>query len=190
MRIIAGEARGRRIAGPTDASIRPLLDRIRESLFSALGSVEGWRVLDLFSGVGSFGLEALSRGASRVVFVERGRPALALLRQNLRSLGFAGRAEVIAGDALGTPAAGSTPGFNVVFMDPPFRMFDHADEAQSLCRRALELLESDAVEPDGLVLLRRPTRHRAELSLTAARTQRYGESVVLWLTKQSPDLDP
>src|SRR4029450_4259634 len=96
MRIIGGEAPGRKPAPPKDRATRPLLDRIRESIFSSLeGSFEGRRVLDLFAGTGSFGLEAVSRGARQAVFVENGAAALAVLNRNIETLGFGSRTEVI-----------------------------------------------------------------------------------------------
>src|SRR2546422_4878742 len=101
MRIIGGEARGRPIRTPAGRETRPALDRVRESVFAILGErLEGASVLDLFAGAGGFGLEAVSRGAHRVVFVERDPAALRVLERNIRDLGFGGRAEVVKGDAL------------------------------------------------------------------------------------------
>ena len=87
MRVVAGHARGRKLVGPDTRTTRPLTDRAKEGLFSALGSVEDLAVLDLYAGSGSIGIEALSRGAIRAVFVENGRQALAALRRNLEVLG-------------------------------------------------------------------------------------------------------
>ncbi|MDH3194020.1 MAG: RsmD family RNA methyltransferase, partial [Acidimicrobiia bacterium] len=97
MRIIAGEAKGRRLKAPKDHGTRPMQDRIKEAVFSSLGSaVVGANVLDLYAGTGSMGLEALSRGASRAVFVERDRKALTVLRDNCAAVDLGG--DVIAGD--------------------------------------------------------------------------------------------
>ena len=101
MRIIAGELGGRRIAAPPGKGTRPMLDRVREALFSSLGErVEGAAVLDLFAGSGSLGLEALSRGARSVRLVESDRHAAALLRQTLETLAVAERVELVVADAL------------------------------------------------------------------------------------------
>src|SRR6185369_7871918 len=86
MRIIAGRLGGRRLAAPRGSATRPTTDRVREALFSALGDVTGALVCDLYAGTGALGIEALSRGARRAVFIESARPALAALRRNLADL--------------------------------------------------------------------------------------------------------
>lgn len=159
MRIIAGEARGRRILSPRDRSVRPPLDRIRESVFSILGdAVEGGGVLDLFAGTGSFGLEALSRGATRAVFVENARSSLEILQRNLELTGFGPRAEVLRGDALRVPELGCVPRstFGLVFLDPPFGIFDQEGPTREVVARVVEILRSRALRPGGSVILRCP----------------------------------
>ena len=117
MRVIAGLAKGRPLRAPGEGT-RPMMDRVREALFSSLGPrVAEAAVLDLYAGSGSIGLEALSRGAERVVFVERGRRALAALRRNLEAVGLGG--EVVAGD-VGSYLEGCTDTFDLVFVDPPY----------------------------------------------------------------------
>ena len=118
MRIIAGLAKGRRLRGPEGEGTRPMMDRVREALFSSLGPlVEDAEVLDLFAGSGSIGLEALSRGAGRVVFVERGRKALAALRGNVSAVGLGG--EIVPGD-VSRHLAETVDRFDLVFVDPPY----------------------------------------------------------------------
>ena len=113
MRVIAGVAKGRRLQGPPGRDTRPMMDRVKEALFSSLGSrVSGAAVLDLYAGSGSLGIEALSRGAASATFVEKGRPALAALRSNL---------EVVAADVT-TYLAGTGDRFDLVFVDPPYRL--------------------------------------------------------------------
>lgn len=126
MRIIAGEARGRRLAtlgkGDALAQLRPTSDRVRESLFSVLTSmdrIEGAEVLDLFAGTGALGLEALSRGAVRARFVENGRVALKLLDENIATLAMGARAEVLRHDARRLGPVQGLPA-TLVFMDPPY----------------------------------------------------------------------
>lgn len=121
-RIIAGEARGRRLKVPKGAQVRPTTDRVRESVFAALGSLadlDGMRVLDAFAGSGALGLEALSRGAAHTTFVERHRPTLAVLRANVESLGFADRSRVVSADVLRWLATAGPEPFDVAFCDPP-----------------------------------------------------------------------
>ena len=120
MRVIAGLAKGRRLLAPRDRGTRPMTDRAREGLFSSLGSaVPGARVLDLYAGSGSLGMEALSRGADSAVFVEKSRAALAALRPNIAAVGLGG--EVVAGDVGDYLARASGP-FDLAFVDPPYAL--------------------------------------------------------------------
>lgn len=111
MRIVAGEFRSRRLHTPGDASVtRPYPDRVKVSLFDLLrGQFEGASVLDAFCGVGTLGLEAVSRGASYCVFVERDKGVAALLQRNIQELGVTDRCEVLVGDALGAGALARCP---------------------------------------------------------------------------------
>ncbi|MDH5372871.1 MAG: 16S rRNA (guanine(966)-N(2))-methyltransferase RsmD, partial [Acidimicrobiia bacterium] len=120
MRIIAGHAKGRRLRSPHGLATRPMMDRVREALFSSLGArIPGSRVLDLYAGSGSLGLEALSRGAESSVFVEQGRAALDALRENVEMIGLDG--VVVAVDV--ASFLRSTPEqFDVVFVDPPYAL--------------------------------------------------------------------
>ncbi|MEM9755558.1 MAG: 16S rRNA (guanine(966)-N(2))-methyltransferase RsmD [Pseudomonadota bacterium] len=126
MRIVGGAWRGRRLAeigrGDQAARLRPTADRVRESVFNILAAagdpVTGARVLDLFAGTGALGLEALSRGAARAMFVDDGRVAERLLRQNIAALGAGDRADILRRDAT---ALGPAPhAFDLVFLDPPY----------------------------------------------------------------------
>src|SRR5689334_25413494 len=85
MRVVAGEFKGRRLAGPASKSVRPTSDKVREALFSIVGPVDGLRVLDLFAGTGALGIEALSRGAAAVEFIDDDRRALDVVRANLKA---------------------------------------------------------------------------------------------------------
>lgn len=121
LRIIGGEWGGRRLAVTGAPGLRPTADRNRETLFNWLqGRLAGARALDLFAGTGALGLEALSRGAAEVVFVERSRRAAAALRESLSTLGAGGRGRVVTGDARRFLAGAPRP-FDLVFLDPPFR---------------------------------------------------------------------
>lgn len=125
MRVVAGEFKGRRLAGPKGGVTRPTSDKVREALFSILGPVASLRVLDLFAGTGALGIEAISRGAAHVVFVERDNRMRAVLRSNLEVVagddGQTGRATVVAGDALDflRRATGGDL-FDLVLLDPPY----------------------------------------------------------------------
>lgn len=119
VRIIGGEWRSRLVRFPGTASVRPTPDRVRETLFNWLGQrLDGWNCLDLFAGSGALGFEALSRGASRVVMVERDRAGVAALKAAGVELGAQGL-EVIQADALGYLARATGP-FDCAFVDPPY----------------------------------------------------------------------
>ena len=120
MRVVAGELRGRLFDGPPGRDTRPTTDKVREATFNALGSLDLVRdatVADLFAGSGGLGIEALSRGAAHVTFVERDRAALRVLRDNLRSLGIESVSKVVPGDAL--VMAGGLD-VDLVLADPPY----------------------------------------------------------------------
>jgi len=128
MRIVGGKHRGRRLVAPPGDNVRPTSDRAREALFDILSHgrlaadgipFAGAAVLDAFAGTGALGLEALSRGASEVVFFERDPEALTILRRNVASLGESDRAEILACDATRPPRAGLRCA--VAFLDPPYR---------------------------------------------------------------------
>lgn len=125
MRIVAGKFRGKQLNSPSDDSIRPTADRVRESMFNILGSrlgpvFDGKRVLDLFAGTGALGLEALSRGAAHVTFVDTGAESRGLVRDHIQAFGVAGITKLLRRDAtaLGTP--GTFGQFDLVFLDPPY----------------------------------------------------------------------
>jgi 16S rRNA (guanine966-N2)-methyltransferase len=136
MRIIAGSAKGRSLIGPDTRDTRPLTDRAKEGIFSAIGQqVIDAEVLDLYAGSGSIGIEALSRGANRATFVETGRRALASLRQNLATLGFADRS-VVSDRPVATFLTAAQGPFDLVFFDPPWSLSDQAvaDEIRAAAR--------------------------------------------------------
>ena len=147
MRIIAGTARGRKIEAPAGEHTRPTLDRVRENLFNILQHrTRDSRVLDLFAGSGALSIEALSRGASHAVLVDSDRNASRVQRKNLEQLGMADRAEVFLCDwrkaAAELAARGSQ--FDLIFLDPPYRMTDLREAFAALVQLTAE---------DGLIIL-------------------------------------
>ncbi|MEI7623271.1 MAG: 16S rRNA (guanine(966)-N(2))-methyltransferase RsmD [Actinomycetes bacterium] len=133
MRVVAGEARGRRLVAPEGTDTRPTLDRVREAMFNSLvslGAIEGARVLDLYAGSGALGIEALSRGAASSVFVDNGRNARHAITTNLTTTGFTEQSTVVAQDAL-VWLRDSVAGwdrdrlhFDLVLIDPPYAAED------------------------------------------------------------------
>jgi 16S rRNA (guanine(966)-N(2))-methyltransferase RsmD len=147
VRVIGGEARSIRLVGPSSEGTRPLSDRAREALFNIVGArVAGASVLDLFAGTGAVGVEALSRGAGRVVFVERDRAAVADIAENVRRVGGDGRADVRTTDAFGFLRAPAALPFDIVFSGPP--------QWQDLWRTALTAIDGadDLLTPDAVVI--------------------------------------
>jgi 16S rRNA (guanine966-N2)-methyltransferase len=149
MRIIAGQRRGHKFEGPKGTDTRPTSDLVRESLFNILGgSVAGRVVVDLFAGTGALGLEALSRGATRAIFVEQNRANVALIYRNLATLRFEDRALVLATDAYrwarAFEAIDDEP--MVVLLDPAYREFEvRAGKVNQLLRHLVEELPPDSI---------------------------------------------
>ena len=162
MRIIAGEFRGRRLAVPGTATIRPTTDRVREAWFNVLQSeLAGASVLDLFAGSGALGLEALSRGAARVEFVERARPCLEALLENVRRLGVEDRVQIRRADAGRHARTLPRAVFDIALADPPYAT-DHAATLVAIFRETA-FARILCVE------------HRSSVSLSGDRTYTYGD---------------
>ena len=176
MRIIAGELGGRVLKAPAGHATRPTSERVREALFSILGDIEGLVVLDAFAGSGALGLEALSRGAARAVFVEEARAALGALRKNVETLGMSERARVVAAPAERAIARLAAEGerFGLAFLDPPY--------ASASATRSLALLARDGVlEPNAWVVVERATRGTAVAApegLALAFERTYGDTTI------------
>jgi 16S rRNA (guanine966-N2)-methyltransferase len=179
-RIIGGTAGGRRIKSPPGAATRPTSDRVREALFSSLeaglGSLSGLRFLDLYAGSGAVGLAARSRGAGVVTCVEQDRRTSALIRDNVRALGFTGIEVVTAAVArtLGQPPRAP---YDVVFSDPPYLL--PADDVDGDLRA---LRDHGWLSPGAVVVVERGRRGRGPTwpeGLVGDRGRKYGETV-LW----------
>lgn len=166
MRIISGEYRRRNLLSPPDgATTRPIPDRVKESVFSLLrGHCEGASVLDCFAGTGAIGLEAVSRGAVKCVFVEHDKRVVAVLEKNIATLGCGDRCDVARSDALGPAALNRCPNpVDLIFFDPPYVLV--GDEAGWLrVKRQFERLV-ERLSPHGYAILRTPWpfRHGGEL---------------------------
>ena len=142
MRVVAGEAKGRRLQAPAGRDIRPTSDRVREAIFSSLESmdaVQGSAVLDLFCGSGALGIEALSRGATSATFVDSDAAAIAAVRANLASTGLTG-GEVVRADAVRWLEGGAA--FDLALADPPYS-FNEWSDVFSRLRADVVVAESD-----------------------------------------------
>jgi len=151
VRIVAGKFRGKTLLSPEDDSIRPTADRTRESVFNILASrlgasLDGLRVLDLFAGTGALGLEALSRGASHVTFVDTGADARGLIRDHIEAFGAGGVAKLLRRDATALGEAGTMGPVDLVFLDPPY--------GKGLAEQALVSLRNGGwLKPETLLVL-------------------------------------
>ena len=182
MRIVAGKFRGKQLNSPSDDSIRPTADRVRESMFNILASrigpvFDGVRVLDLFAGTGALGLEALSRGASHVTFVDMGAESRGLIRDHIEAFGAGGITKLLRRDAtdLGTP--GTFGQFDLVFLDPPY--------GQGLGEKALASLAAHGwLAPEAAIVFEESAA--AEIALPAGYTlddrREYGAAAIHFLS--------
>jgi len=196
MRIIGGQFRGKRLAGPRaagggEAHLRPTSDRVRESLFNLLAHgdygdpppPEGRRVLDLFAGTGALGLEALSRGAARVLFIDDFATARALMRENLDTLGVIGQTKIWRRDATKLGPCRGNP-YDLIFADPPYGKGQGATALASAW-------EGGWIAPGAIIVL----EHGAEDEIPAAAwlqiadQRRYGETAItiFWAAAQPSD---
>lgn len=203
MRIIAGRAKGARLAGFKGSAIRPTLDRVKESLFSQISPVvEGAAFLDLFAGTGNIGIEALSRGAAKVVFVESSREAQELICKNLQkcrfddtsgsgpSAGLRGECgwELLRSDAfraIDVLRKRDTP-FDLVYVDPPFD-----DDLYNACLQ--RLADSCLLKADTLVIVEH--YHKKELRenydiINLIRKRRFGDTCLSFYCSRQPDGRP
>lgn len=191
MRIIAGQRRGHKFDGPSDRATRPTSDMVREAIFNILAeSVEDLLVLDLFAGTGALGLEALSRGAVRAVFVERNRENHALIRRNVATLRYEDRAQAVVADAYRWARSFvPDPAQPVLaFIDPPYA--DYQDHPE----RVIKLLEGlSKTLPEGSIIVAESSRKLdAEIlpDLEAWDIRRYGgtQVAIRWIgTVEGPD---
>jgi 16S rRNA (guanine(966)-N(2))-methyltransferase RsmD len=181
MRIISGTSKGRKLVTLKSQSLRPTSDRVKESIFNILREeIEGGMVLDLFAGTGNLGIEALSRGAKKVIFVEKGRHALGLIQRNLAQFGLEEQSEILSTDAnraIGIlKQRGKT--FDLIFMDPPYE--------KGLIEETLTKLSSHQIyHRDSILVIE---HHRRELlppiinRWNLIRQRQMGDTVISFLT--------
>jgi 16S rRNA (guanine966-N2)-methyltransferase len=170
VRIIAGSRKGARIFAPRGSGTRPTGDRVREAAFNLIGPVDGAQVLDLFAGSGAMGLEALSRGAERAVFVDAERDSIATIKRNLDKLRLT-RAVVLQQPVLTALAAEAGAGrrYDLVVIDPPYAEWA---ELEAMLGRHLPAVLAD----DGLVVVETSARDEPQLPLALRTSRRYGSA--------------
>jgi 16S rRNA (guanine966-N2)-methyltransferase len=183
MRVIAGQLGGRTLKSPAGNKTRPTADRVREALFSVLGNVDDFKVLDLYAGTGALGIEALSRGAARAILVENASDAIRCIRENMSSLQLMNRCMLIprpverAREELMKLAP-----YDLVFCDPPWRILEGA-------WRWLEALDwLEWLTPGGQLVLEHPSQSTAVMKapcLDVVQTRAWGDSAVTILRRCS-----
>jgi 16S rRNA (guanine966-N2)-methyltransferase len=191
VRIVAGTLGGRVLRAPAGSDTRPTSEKVREAVFNILGPpADDAAVLDLFAGSGALGLEAISRGAGRVVFVEKARPTLAVLRRNIAELGADARSEIVVADAISFLGRPPAQPWTWVFIDPPYRT--------DLARRALDALGAGAagvLAEDASIVVEHDRRNApadAHGSLLRTGLRRYGDTEVSFyrVARPTPEAAP
>lgn len=189
LRVISGSAKGRKLKLVPGDSTRPIMDRVKEALFNILGTgVRGATWLDLFAGTGSVGIEALSRGAEHVVFIDNHWPAIRTIRENLTHTKLADRAEVLHGDALAFLRRTPTEAFEYIYIAPP--------QYKGVWRETLLALDINPahVQQDGVVIVQIDPVERESIELQALRQfdERIYGNTLLWFFERpdSEDLSP
>ncbi len=175
MRIISGKYKGRRLSAFSADHIRPTTDRVKESLFNIIAAdIPDARVLDLFSGTGNLGIEALSRGAEHVVFVESHKKSMSIIKENFKLLEIGDEAELVGVDVFAYLKNYADTPFNVILIDPPFTKAIGHDVMQALA-------ESQAIKPDTVVAIETAKKERIETNYgnLIGQTQRnYGDKIL------------
>lgn len=190
MRVIAGSAKGKKLLAPSGLDTRPITDRIKEALFNVLSwDIENALFLDLFAGSGSVGIEALSRGADQVSFVDKGNAAVRIIKENLENCGFKNKAEVLCLDVFKSLQyfQRQEHKFDIIYVDPPFTNEKIFDDFMAAIDNVAILRE------DGILIIR--TRRQKSMpdtlnTLQKYRCNHYGESTLHYyrLLEEVPEI--
>ena len=186
MRIIAGSKKGTRLASPGSRKIRPTPDMVRESLFNILGqAASGMRFLDLYSGTGAVGLEAVSRGADACVLVDKSQEAAALCRKNSERLLFTEKVRILHMDVMKAVdwIAAKTMAFDIIFAGPPF------DECTEVLERlAMKIADANILGGHGMFVIQLPakTRDFRPYGMVLTREIKYGRNKLMFFLPKAP----
>ena len=180
MRVVSGTARGRRLKEPAGMDVRPTTDKVKESVFNIIQfDIEGRRVLDLFSGTGQMGIEALSRGASGAVFVDSSASSVRLTKENLRITGLDRSAEVVRSDSI--QYLKSCGRFDIIFIDPPYDT--------DLLDRALDaIFQFDILKDNGIIICESKADKRLPQAAPPYRSKKeygYGKIKITVFTREA-----
>jgi 16S rRNA (guanine966-N2)-methyltransferase len=184
IRVIAGTAKGRKLKLVPGDSTRPIMDRVKEALFNILGiGIRGCSFLDLFAGTGSVGIEALSRGAARVLFIDNDRMAVRTVRENLEHTRLADRAEVLRTDAFVYLQRRSPEAFEYIYVAPP--------QFKGMWKSVLLALDENPahLQPDGVVVVQIDPSEREDVALKVLRPydeRLYGRTLLWFFERPAP----
>lgn len=187
-RVIAGKAKGRKLKQVPGDTTRPVMDRVKEALFSILDDIiVGCSLLDLFAGTGAIGIEALSRGAHNVRFIDNSRTAIRTIHENLANTGLHDGAEVLHIDALAYLQRKNVPAFEIIYIAPP--------QYKSLWKKALLALDNNLLHlhPDALVIVQIDPIEKEEIAPRHLRPydeRRYGNTLLIFYEYPGEEADP
>ncbi len=175
MRVISGSARGKKLISVEGLDVRPTLDRVKESIFNMIAfDIPGARVLDLFCGSGALGIEALSRGAEKAVFVDKSEASLSCTKQNLKDTRLLERAEVIKSDSI-IFLKDTDEKFDIIFIDPPYKENLYSDVL-------FAILERNLLKEDGKIIIEAGIDDVPEVTrenFSEIRAKKYGKVYIL-----------
>ena len=180
MRIISGEKKGTRLFSLKKRKIRPTSDKVKGAIFNVLVSVEDKKILDLFAGSGALGIEALSRGAEQVVFVDSSFNSLDLVRKNLEKLEFRDKSRLIKKNVLRFLKSESEGRFDLILVDPPY--------GKGLCQKVLEILsEKECLNAKGVLVIEHHKKEKIEKvgNFILLQERKYGDTLVSFFRKIS-----
>lgn len=180
MRIISGEKKGTRLFSLKKRKIRPTSDKVKGAIFNVLVSVEDKKILDLFAGSGALGIEALSRGAEQVVFVDSSFNSLDLVRKNLEKLEFRDKSRLIKKNVLRFLKSESEGRFDLILVDPPY--------GKGLCQKVLEILsEKEFLNAKGVLVIEHHKKEKIEKvgNFILLQERKYGDTLVSFFRKIS-----
>jgi 16S rRNA (guanine(966)-N(2))-methyltransferase RsmD len=180
VRIISGEHKGRRLAGGKKTRVRPTSDRVKESIFNVLrGEVAGKSVLDLFAGAGGLGMEALSRGAESVTFVDASSQSISILKKNVKNLNLESKSTILRLDGL-KALKKLKLNFQMVFADPPY--------LKGFVQKVIDsIAQSEVLERDGILILehhKKETFSVPEERLSVLKQKKFGDTVISFFLKE------